>query len=52
MRADRDVRVEFTDEFHQWSGVQAIQHQAHAVGLPGLVTLFIPPAEEIRSRLN
>src|SRR5260221_12630817 len=52
MSADRDVGVELTDEFHQGSGIKAIQHQAHAVGLPWLVTLFIPPAEEIRSRLN
>src|SRR5260221_2307210 len=33
MSADRDVGVELTDEFHQGSGIKAIQHQAHAGGL-------------------
>ena len=52
MRADRDVRIKLTNEFHQRSGIQAIEHQAHAVGLPWLVTLFVPPAEELGSSLN
>src|SRR5438132_6148714 len=52
MGADRDVRIELTDEFHQRSGVQAIEHQAHTVSLPRLVTLFVQPAEELGSSLD
>src|ERR1700724_1984382 len=52
MGADRYVEIEITNELVQRSGVQAIEHQGHPVGLPWLVTLFVPPAEDLGSSLN
>src|ERR1700746_1844383 len=52
MRADGDMRIEFANEFNQGPGIQAIEHQPHAIGLPWFIALFVPPAEEVRSGLH
>src|ERR1700730_7716904 len=52
MRADGDMRIEFADELHQRTGIQTVEHKAHAVGLPRFVALLVPPSEEFRSVLD
>src|SRR5262249_40358571 len=52
MRADGDMRIELANELYQRTGIQAVQHQAHSVGLPWFVALLIPPSQEFRSVLD
>src|ERR1700757_941928 len=47
MRADGDMRIEFPNKFYQGPGIQAIEHQPHAIGLPWFIALFVPPAEKV-----
>src|ERR1700730_5929715 len=52
MSANSDMRIKLPDKFYQWTRVQAIEHQPHAVRFPRLITLLVPPPEELRSVLN
>jgi hypothetical protein len=47
MRADGNMRIELPNEFDQWSGIEAVKHEAHTVRFPRFIALLIPPPEEI-----
>src|SRR6516164_2552818 len=49
MGADRDMRIELTNELYQGTRVQTIEHEAHAVSFPRFIALLVPPSEEFRS---
>src|SRR6516165_6443700 len=52
MGADSNMRIELTNELYQGTRIQTIEHEAHAVGLPRLIALLVPPSEEFRSVLD
>src|SRR5580704_17635782 len=52
MRADGDMRFELAYELHQGAGIEAVQHEAHTVGLPRYIAFLVPPTEEFRSGLD
>lgn len=52
MGADGDVGLELGDEAFERTGVEAIEHEPHAIGFPRLVGGIIDDAEDRRRSLN